>query len=98
MADRKTSRKTPRKKVTFSVQAAGAHQVFLMGDFNNWDPKTHPMKKSGGGIWNKTVMLQPGKYEYKFLIDGEWQEDPQNGRACKNCYGTINSILDLSGS
>lgn len=94
MAEMKSGQKK-RKKVTFSIQAAGARQVILMGDFNNWNPKTHPMKKGGGGIWNKTVMLAPGQYEYKFLVDGQWQEDPHNGNTCANCFGTMNNIIDL---
>ena len=84
-----------RRKVTFSIEAAGANEVILMGDFNNWNSKTHPMKNGENGIWNKTVMIPPGKYEYKFLIDGAWKEDPGNEQTCPNCFGTLNSLLNL---
>ena len=47
-----------------------------MGDFNNWDPNVHLIKNDGKGIWTKSVMIPPGKYEYKFLIDGDWKESP----------------------
>jgi 1,4-alpha-glucan branching enzyme len=84
-----------RRKVTFSFEAVAAKEVFLMGDFNNWDPKKHPMKNEGHGTWNKTLELNPGKYEYKFFVDGEWKKDPLNDRTCPNCYGTQNSVLNL---
>ena len=67
-----------------------------MGDFNSWNPKKHPMKSDGNGIWTKAVMLFPGNYEYKFLVDGEWKEDPENDRKCANCFGTYNSIFNLT--
>lgn len=85
-----------RKKVTFSLKVSEAKEIFLMGDFNNWNPKKHPMKNDGNGIWNKIVILPPGKYEYKFLIDGDWKNDPQNDQVCSNCFGTLNSVFDLS--
>ena len=66
-----------------------------MGDFNNWDPKVHPMKRDDKGMWNKTVMIPPGQYEYKFLTDGKWIEDPHNDQNSPNCFGTYNSVLNL---
>jgi 1,4-alpha-glucan branching enzyme len=95
MSKSKTGQKMNSKKVTLSVKAAEAKEVILMGDFNNWDSKIHPMKKSGNGLWNKTVMLAPGKYEYKFLIDGNWETDPSNDQICLNRFGTLNNVLNL---
>jgi 1,4-alpha-glucan branching enzyme len=85
-----------RRKVKFSIDAPGASHVILMGDFNKWDPKTHPMKNEGNGLWIKAIMIPPGKYEYKFLIDGNWKEDPGNEQTCPNCFGTFNSVLNLN--
>ncbi|RLC11381.1 MAG: glycoside hydrolase [Deltaproteobacteria bacterium] len=84
-----------RRRVTFSLEVPSAAEVILAGDFNNWNSKKHPMKNDGNGNWNKTVMLEPGKYEYKFLIDGNWKEDPGNQQTCSNHFGTLNSVLDL---
>ena len=92
----KSKQKMEKQKVIFSIEAAEAKKVILMGDFNNWDPKTHPMKKDGNGVWKKTLMLPPNKYEYKFLIDGDWKEDPRNDQECPNCFGTVNSIFTLT--
>jgi 1,4-alpha-glucan branching enzyme len=69
-----------------------------MGDFNDWNAKAHPTNKDENGVWKKTVMLFPRRYEYKFLVDGQWQTDPQNDQACFKRFGTRNSILVVSGT
>ncbi|MBC8391542.1 MAG: glycoside hydrolase [Deltaproteobacteria bacterium] len=84
-----------RKRVTFSFEATAAGEVILMGDFNNWNPKKHPMKQDKGERWSKTVVLSPGTHEYKFFVDGEWKEDPRNDQTCANCFGTQNSVLNI---
>jgi len=96
MPKEKSNHKIKRRRWTFSLDAAEAEEVLLMGDFNNWSPEKHPMRKDENGMWNKTVALSPGKYEYKFLVDGQWREDPRNDRWCPNCFGTQNSILELT--
>jgi 1,4-alpha-glucan branching enzyme len=85
-----------RKKVTLALAAPQAEAVFLMGDFNQWNQKVHPMKKETEGIWKKTIMVQPGRYEYRFLVDGQWQNDPANSQTCLNCFGTENNVLEVS--
>ena len=71
MSHVKSKQKIKRRRVKFSLKSNGAKEVILMGDFNNWNSKKHPMKSDGDDAWNKTVMLSYGKHEYKFLIDGE---------------------------
>ena len=66
-----------------------------MGDFNDWNPKKHPMQRYENGVWYKNLLLLPGKYEYKFMVDGRWQEDPQNEQICANRYGTYNNVVNL---
>ena len=82
-----------RRRVTFSFEAQNANNVSLLGDFNSWDSKIHPMKKDKKGRWNKIVMLFPGRYEYRFVVDGKWQNDSQNEQTCPNCYGSYNNYL-----
>jgi 1,4-alpha-glucan branching enzyme len=82
-----------RRKMTFYCDAPGARKVALVGTFNAWDPNRHPMHHSGGGLWNKSLFLPPGEYEYKFWIDGRWQEDPRSGQSVSNPFGTKNSLL-----
>jgi 1,4-alpha-glucan branching enzyme len=95
MAKANSKEKIKRRRWTFSVEAAEAKEVFLMGDFNNWGPGKHAMRRDENGTWNKRVMLSPGDHEYKFLVDGQWTEDPRNNRRCPNCFGTYNSIISL---
>jgi 5'-AMP-activated protein kinase regulatory beta subunit len=92
----KPKQKIKRRRVTFSFESSGAKEVILMGEFNNWNTKTHPMKSNGNGMWKKSVVIPPGRYEYKFLVDEKWKEDPQNDRTCLNCFGTNNNVFNLT--
>ena len=87
--------KVKRRRVTFSFEADRAKEVVLVGDFNRWNPKKNVMKNNGTGTWSKIVMLTPGRYEYKFFVDGIWTLDPQNGQTCTNCFGTRNNVLNI---
>ena len=91
-----SKQKIKRRKVTFTLETSGAKEVIVAGDFNNWNPNKHPMKPDGNGLWKRTMMLPPGTYQYKFLIDGRWQEDPKNIQTCPNRFGTLNSVFNLS--
>ena len=88
--------KTKRKKITFSLEAVDAKKVNLVGEFNDWNSASHTMKNDGNGIWVKQLQLSEGMYEYKFLVDNQWVADPQNDRACPNCFGTLNNIVKVS--
>ncbi len=92
-----SGKKSPAKRrVTLSVEAPQAETVLLMGDFNQWNEKKHPMKKGKSGVWEKIIVVQPGRYEYRFLVDGQWRNDPGNARLCPNCFGSNNNILEIS--
>jgi 1,4-alpha-glucan branching enzyme len=88
--------KIKKQEVTISIKAPEANDVFLAGDFNNWDPETLPMEKDDDGVWKRTLKLDPNLYEYKFIIDGEWKIDLQNSQTCPNCFGTENNVLAVS--
>lgn len=72
-----------------------AHNVSLAGDFNGWNPSSHPLSKDTTGLWFcKFATPGPGRYEYKFLVDGNrWIEDPGNGLRVSDDYGGLNSLL-----
>jgi len=84
-----------QKKVVFQLKAPTATNVAVSGDFNNWDPKGLPLKKSRNGIWSVELSLQPGRYEYKFIVDGEWKADPDNKLTSPNPFGTENSVKEV---
>jgi hypothetical protein len=39
-----------------------------------------------------TVDVTPGRYEYKFVLDGKWIHDPDVPGVITNTFGTLNSI------
>ena len=84
-----------RKRITLSIEAPYAETVLLMGDFNQWNEKKHPMKKGNHGMWEKIIMVPPGRYEYRFLVDGQWRNDSTNDQICANCFGSTNNILNI---
>ena len=86
-----------KRRVTFTLAAPGATSVFLAGDFNNWD-ETLAMNIEPNGKCSKTLMLLPGRYEYKFKVDGHWHCDPENSARCDNVHGTTNSVIVVSPS
>ncbi len=88
--------KSSRRRVSFSLNAPHARQVALVGDFNAWDPQKHLMEKGADGVWEKTVILEPGTYEYKFYQDSQWIVDPQNVQQCPNRFGTRNSMVVIT--
>ena len=85
-----------RRRVEFRLDRPKAQEVRLVGDFNGWDLKAHPMRKNGDGAWVKTIMVFPGRYEYRFYADGQWLNDPNNPSKFENCFGTENDVLQVS--
>lgn len=83
------------KKVSFSIDAGYAREVYLVGEFNNWKPGVHPMKNNGKGKWKKQLQLSEGTFEYKFLVDNQWVTDPENIQTCPNCFGSQNSVVHV---
>lgn len=84
-----------RKRVEFSLSAPDAEKVFLTGTFNNWSASSDSMKKDGTGTWKKRKQLAEGGYEYKFIVDEEWQPDPECAEEVRNSYGTANSVINV---
>jgi 1,4-alpha-glucan branching enzyme len=83
------------KSVEFKLHAPQAKKVILSGSFNNWNTKTLTAKKDTQGIWQVKVSLKPGKYEYKFLVDNSWVNDPKGSYAVYNTFGTQNSVIEV---
>ena len=85
-----------RRRIEFKLDRPEAQTVSLAADFNNWDLKAHPMRRSQNGVWTKVVMVFPGQYEYRFYVDGQWFNDPLNPTRSVNTFGTYNNILVVS--
>ncbi len=78
--------------VTFVYADSSAREVYVAGDFNNWDPRDIRLERSDG-IFTITIFVSPGRHEYKFIVDGIWKEDPDNPETVPDPYGGKNSVL-----
>lgn len=84
------------KSVTFTVHADKGKDVYLAGEFNDWDPTAKKMAyKARSGVYAATIKLAPGTYQYKFVIDGTWCADPENADSVANDQGTFNSVITV---
>ena len=82
------------KKVIFQVTAEPGSEVFVAGSFNNWDPTQYRMNDNpGSGHCKTTLVLPPGRHEYKFVVNGEWRVDPDCAEWAMNDHGTLNSVI-----
>jgi 1,4-alpha-glucan branching enzyme len=75
---RATGEITTPTPVAFVISAPDAKAVFVTGSFNNWNITDYLMTKQADGRWTATIPLAPGRYQYKFVVDGEWTTDPAN--------------------
>jgi len=82
--------------VMFVTLYPRATTVQLAGDFNNWVPERTPMEKvSENGVWQIKLPLAEGRYRYRLVVDGQWQQDPYNETTELNQYGEYNSIVEV---
>lgn len=79
----------------FSLMAPEATEVYVAGDFNNWENNKHKMRKYKSGLHKKSVRLKPGRYEYRFVVDGRWWTDPANQQRCTSVFGEDNSVVQI---
>ncbi len=64
------------KNVDLWFDHPNAQAVFVAGTFNHWQPDATPLKHESGDKWVAHLNLQPGTYEYRFVADGQWYDDP----------------------
>lgn len=85
-------------KLVFLYHNDLAGKVSLAGDFNSWDWAHTPFIREASGIWRAEIgMLSPGRYRYKFVVDGQqWIDDPGNGLKEPDNYGGLNSVLNIT--
>lgn len=102
----KTAKKSePPAQMTgtlFSCRAPEAGIVCVAGTFNGWDPAASPLTRRADGTWAATLDLPPDRYEYKFVVDGEWCCEPGCDDPAPNCphcvpnsFGTMNRVVEV---
>jgi chromosome partitioning protein len=82
--------------VVFVTLYPRAKSVQIAGDFNNWQPEKTPLQKVGqNGVWQTKLKIPAGKYRYRIVVDGHWQQDPYNEHTELNPFGGFNSIVEV---
>jgi len=88
--------KTRPAHVSLEYVQPQAKAVYVAGSFNQWKPEQTPLVKKGNGRWVGDVAVLPGKYEYLFVVDGQWLPDPNARETVQNPFGGQNSVLTVS--
>ncbi len=92
-----TATESAAREVVVQFRAQDATDVRIAGDFNGWVPDkgVRSMIQSDGAarVWTKILQLPPGTYEYRYVVDGEWQADPDNPNTAEGPVGNKNSVL-----
>jgi chromosome partitioning protein len=84
------------EEVVFAARFDNARKVLIAGDFNGWLPISTPMHTNGTpGSWRTTLPLPPGRYRYRFVVDGKWVTDPNNQYVEANQFGELNNVVEV---
>jgi 1,4-alpha-glucan branching enzyme len=89
----RAAKRPAQKPAEFVLHMPHAHSASVAGSFNDWDFKRTPMTRDPVGRWKATASLPPGRYEYRFVVDGQWISDPSAKEFVGNSFGSTNSIL-----
>lgn len=92
---KKASAKPAVPSTEFHLYAPEADEVLLAGDFCDWQGEKCRMRRFKDGHWKKSLKLKPGRYEYRFVVDGHWWSDPANPQRQENPFGQENSVIHV---
>jgi 1,4-alpha-glucan branching enzyme len=81
---------------TFSFNAPAAMSVQLVGDFTHWQKSPVNLRRDAHGVWRTKLALDPGTYHYRFLVDGEWRDDPECTVHVPNPFGSSNAVRQVT--
>lgn len=98
MAKKSTNTRTGTngRTQTFSFRAPGAMSVQLVGDFTHWQQQPISLQKGPDGVWRTTLALEPGTHHYRFLVDGQWRDDPECTLRAPNPYGSQDMLRQVA--
>ena len=96
MAKRMATTRKEGVDQTFSLTAPAALSVMLVGDFTHWQKNPITLHREVDGIWRVKVPLTPGEHHYRFLVDGEWRDDPECALHVANPFGSVDAAVKVS--
>jgi 1,4-alpha-glucan branching enzyme len=79
-----------------SYEAPEAEKVFVAGDFNEWRAGDTRLSRDSAGTWKTKLWLPRGRYEYRFIVDSEWRDDPHATASVPNAFGSSNCVLHVN--
>ena len=82
-------------EVVFSIHSPEVKEAYVAGEFNNWQADENSRMECNEGTWRKSLNLTPGRYRYRFVVDGKWIEDGQNPNKELNPYGELDSYIEV---
>jgi len=85
-------------RVYFEYFNPAAQEVLVAGSFNDWNPRATPMTAHRGGKWSTELLLKPGHYEYRFVVDGHWLNDPAAETFVANPFNGLNCVLEVKST
>lgn len=92
----KPRRKLNSRKLIFEYYAPSAQKVQVAGTFNHWNQEGHLLKRERNGKWRLQLELPPGRYEYRYLVDGVWENDQRPVECIPNAFGSWNCVVTVS--
>jgi 1,4-alpha-glucan branching enzyme len=85
-----------KHKETFYFTAPDARSVLLVGDFTHWQQRAVSMSRGKNGTWTASVALEPGRHTYRFIVDGEWRDDPECTIRVANPFGSEDMVREAA--
>lgn len=80
----------------FSYFAPAATSVQLVGCFTRWREQPIDLRKGANGMWWTAVRLERGTYYYRYLVDGQWSDDPECPLVVPNPFGCLNAVRQVN--
>ncbi len=84
------------QSIAFQLTAPAASSVWLAADFTEWEKAPINLTRLADGTWQTAVALIPGRYAYRFIVDGQWQDDPDCPQWEANPFGSINAVIEVA--
>jgi 5'-AMP-activated protein kinase regulatory beta subunit len=85
-----------KENAHFELNAEPGDQVSVAGSFNNWSMTATPLAyNSGKGHFNVALYIPKGTYEYVFVVNGVWVDDPMSNERIPNSIGSMNNVLHV---